>query len=50
MTSLLSITLFAPSINHLNNEKYMLLKNNIIFKLKILKGFSIILNLIKEII
>ena len=32
MTSLLSISLFAPSLSDLNNEKYVLLKNNIILK------------------
>ena len=31
MTSLLSISLIAPSVSHLNNQKYTLLKNNIVF-------------------
>ena len=32
MMSLLSISLFAPSLSHLNNEKPMLFKKNIISK------------------
>ena len=38
MTSLLSISLFAPSLSHLNNEKLMLLNNNIIFKTENIEG------------
>ena len=34
----LSISLFAPSLSHLNMEKYMLLKNNIFFKTSNIEG------------
>ena len=41
MTSLLSIPPFAPTLSHLNNEKHMLLKNNIISKIENIKGIDL---------
>ena len=38
MASLLSVSLFAPSIIHLDNDKYIFLKNDIIFRSPKIEG------------